>query len=107
VIVYEVNLRVEREIAAAYASWLHTHVAQMLALPGFVGAELFEDPAANDASNVAWCCQYRLVDAAALERYLQEHAPRMRADGVARFGARFSATRRVLQPVAVPLAAPA
>ena len=106
-IVYEVNLRVERAIAAAYAQWLPAHVAQMLALPGFTGAEVFEDPAADDASNVAWCCQYRLVDAAALERYLQEHAPRMRADGVARFGARFSATRRVLHPLAAPAAAPA
>ena len=103
-IVYEVNLRVERAIAPAYAHWLHEHVAQMLALPGFTAAELFEDLAAADATHVAWCCQYRLLDAAALERYLQEHAPRMRADGVARFGERFRASRRVLQPLAAPAA---
>lgn len=103
-IVYEVNLRVERAIAPAYEDWLHAHVAQMLALPGFIGAELFEEPGAGDAAHVAWCCQYRLLDAAALERYLREHAPRLRAEGVARFGDRFSATRRVLHPIAAPAA---
>jgi hypothetical protein len=102
VIVYEVNLRVERAIAAAYAQWLGAHVKQMLALPGFTGAALFEEPAAGDEGHVAWCCQYRLVDAAALDDYLREHAPRMRADGVARFGQRFRATRRVLHPFAAP-----
>lgn len=105
-IVYEVNLRVERAIAPDYVQWLQAHVAQMLALPGFVGAQVFEEPAACDAAHLAWCCQYRLVDVAALERYLQEHAPRMRADGVERFGDRFHATRRVLHPIAAP-AAPA
>lgn len=41
---------------------------------------------------------YVLRDAAALDAYLHEHAPRMRADGVARFGDRFRASRRVLRP---------
>jgi hypothetical protein len=41
--------------------------------------------------------QYRLIDAAALEAYLRDHAPRLRADGVARFGERFRAQRRVLR----------
>jgi hypothetical protein len=107
VIVYEVNLRIERAIVPDFAPWLQAHVAQMLALPGFTGAELFEEPAAADATHASWCCQYRLRDAGALERYLQEHAPRMRADGTARFGDRFSATRRVLQPLAAAGAAPA
>lgn len=103
-IVYEVNLRVERSIAPAYAQWLRAHVEQMLALPGFIAAELFEDPDGGDAAHLAWCCQYRLVDDAALDRYLREHAPRMRADGVTRFGDRFSATRRVLHPLVAPAA---
>lgn len=105
-IVYEVNLQVERAIAPAYAQWLREHVEQMLALPGFVGAEWFEVPAADEPAHTAWCVQYRLVDAAALEHYLLVHAPRMRAEGVARFGDRFRATRRVLHPVAAPAAPP-
>ena len=98
-IVYEVNLRVEAAIAADYRAWLGEHVAQMLALPGFRSAEVFDvlEPSAGDA-RVAFCAQYRMADEAALQRYLEQHAPRMRAEGQARFGARFEAARRVLRP---------
>lgn len=46
------------------------------------------------------CTQYRLRDAAALATYLREHAPRLRADDMEKFGGRFRADRRVLIPVA-------
>jgi len=101
VIVYEVNLFVRREVEAAYRAWLDAHVREIVALDGFEGAEVFErrDPAAA-AGELALCTQYRLRDAAALEAYLREHAPRLRADGVARFGDAFRAERRVLEPLA-------
>jgi quinol monooxygenase YgiN len=98
VIVYEVNLYVQRKVAAEYRVWLDAHVQEILALPGFLGAEVFErrEPA-PDAGEVALCTQYRLRDAAALADYLREHAPRLRADGIARFGDAFRAERRVLE----------
>lgn len=96
-VVYEVNLDVEAAIAADYRTWLEAHVAQMLSLPGFESAQLFDVSEPVDAGRVAWCVHYRLRDAAALDAYLREHAPRMRAEGVARFGERFRASRRVLQ----------
>ena len=43
---------------------------------------------------------YRLIDEAALQRYLAEHAPRMREEGMRRFGDAFTATRRVLAAIA-------
>ena len=97
-LVYEVNLEVEAAIAADYRDWLRGHVAEILALPGFLDARTFEvlDPAPT-AGRIALCVQYRLTDAAALDAYLREHAPRLRADGVARFGERVRAQRRVLR----------
>ena len=96
-IVYEVNLFVRKAIAAEYRAWLDAHVQEIVALPGFLGAEVFDrrEPAA-DAGEIVLCTQYRLRDAAALEAYLREHAPRLRADGIARFGEGFRAERRVL-----------
>ena len=96
-VVYEVNLDVESALADDYRAWLQTHISQMLALPGFVSAELLDiiEPVAE--GRTAWCVQYRLRDAAALAAYLHEHAPKMRADGTARFGDRFRASRRVLR----------
>lgn len=96
-IVYEVNLWVEAESAPAFRAWLGTHVGEMLGLPGFLAAEIFrvESTRANEAEH-GWTVHYRLRDRAALEAYLAEHAPRMRADGLARFGGRFRAERRIL-----------
>jgi quinol monooxygenase YgiN len=98
VIVYEVNLFVQRAIEADFRAWLDPHVREILALPGFVGAEVFErlEPAA-DVDELVLCTQYRLRDQAALADYLREHAARLRADGIARFGDRFRAERRVLR----------
>lgn len=98
-VVYEVNLDVDAGVIGSYRDWLDGHVAQILALPGFVGARVFEvaEPAAA-AGRVALCVQYTLVDAAALDAYLRDHAARMRADGLARFGGRFEASRRILRP---------
>jgi hypothetical protein len=48
-VIYEVNLDLESAIADDYRGWLRQHVAQMLALPGFVSAQVFDvlEPAAE------------------------------------------------------------
>jgi len=100
-VVYEVTLEIDAAIAADYRAWLQAHVAQILALPGFSGARILQvlEPQ-PPAGRVALCVHYTLRDRAAFDAYLREHAPRMRADGVARFGDRFRASRRVLQETA-------
>lgn len=100
-IVYEVNLEVDNAIFAAYRVWLDEHVRAMLALPGFIGAEVFElRDAAPAALRRSLCIQYRLADAADLDRYLRIDAPRMRADAETHFPGRFSANRRILHSLA-------
>ena len=96
-IVYEVNLDVRADIYDAYRAWLAAHVGEILALPGFVSAEIFDvrDPAPARGRRALTVC-YRVADEASLERYFAEHAPRLREDGQRRFGGAFTATRRVL-----------
>lgn len=96
--VYEVTLEIDAEVFEAFRVWLRGHVQEILSLPGFIGAEVFErhEPAAG-AGQRCLCVVYRLIDRAALDRYLRDDAPRLRADGQARFGGGFSASRRVLQ----------
>ena len=98
-VVYEVSADVDATIRDDYLRWLGPHVAEIVALPGFTGADVFEvvDPALPDTLRV--CMRYHLVDEAALEAYLAEHAPRLRADGVARFGDRMRAQRRVMRAI--------
>jgi quinol monooxygenase YgiN len=96
-VVYEVTLHVQAALADQYAHWLHGHVREMLALPGFLDARVARqlEPAPGE-SEVVWTCSYRLRDQAALDTYLAEHAAAMRADGQERFGNHFRASRRIL-----------
>lgn len=96
-VVYEVNLAVEAGAIDEYRAWLAAHVAEILAIDGFTGASTWTvtDPPAA-AGTVNLCVQYALRDADALAAYLRDHAPRLRAEGIARFGERVRATRRVL-----------
>ena len=43
------------------------------------------------------CVQYALKSRELLDAYLRDHAPRLRADGVARFGDRLHTTRRIMR----------
>jgi antibiotic biosynthesis monooxygenase (ABM) superfamily enzyme len=97
-VIYEVTLHARAEIADAYLAWLREHVVAMLGLPGFEGAELHALDAGS-ADERGWCVRYRLGDRAALDAYLRDHAPRMRAEGIARFGDAFRAERRILVPL--------
>jgi hypothetical protein len=92
---YEVALEPDAEILGDFEAWLEYHVDEMLELPGFAGASIHkaEDPDSGAALRVV---RYQLADRDALERYLTEYAPRMRAEGLARFGGRFRATRRIV-----------
>jgi hypothetical protein len=94
-ITYEVALEPDAEILGDFEAWLEYHVDEMLALPGFTGASIHkaENPDNGAALRVV---RYQLADRAALARYLEEHAPRMRAEGISRFGGRFRATRRIV-----------
>lgn len=94
-VLYEVSLEADAEIAGPFDTWLRDHIADMLQFDGFRSAEILDDPAAPPG-RIRRVVQYRLRDALALDDYLANHAPRMRAQGVARFGERFRAERRVL-----------
>lgn len=94
-ITYEVALQPDPEILADFEAWLEYHADEMLALPGFTGASIHkaEDPETGAQLRVV---RYQLEDRAALDRYLAEFAPRMRAAGLAKFGDRFRASRRIV-----------
>lgn len=97
-VIYEVDLDLDAAIAEDYRAWLGPHTREILALPGFLDARILtrlQPPA--EPGRVRLCVQYRLDGLASLDAYLRDHAPRLRAEGQARFGDRFSASRRVLR----------
>ena len=98
-VVYEVNLAVEAGVAEAYFAWLGPHIEEVSKCAGFLSAEWFRVVHDEDDGVVRWCVHYRVESRAALDAYFAGAAAVLRADGAARFGGRFTATRRVLEAV--------
>lgn len=94
-VVCEVNAHVDASVAGAYLDWLRPHVREILAIEGFVEAVLYEREAEPDGRR-HWTVQYVLRDRAALDAYLEHHAPRLRQDGIDRFGTHLTTDRRIL-----------
>ena len=94
-VVYAVDLDADASIESPFDTWLRDHVADVMQFPGFLSAEILADPAPPEG-RIRRTVQYRLRDRAALDDYLERHAPRLRESGVQLFGDRYTATRRVL-----------
>ena len=94
-IVYEVDSALDPGVVADFDAWLPGHAREVLASPGFLGAEILAptEPAADGRPRRI--VRYRIRDRAALETYIAERAPALRAEPLARFGERMAATRRV------------
>ena len=102
-LIYEVSLDLHPDIRLEYDAWLEDHVAEMLTIPGFLSAEISRiDPQEDPHDD--WprrCIRYRVASQEVFDDYLQNHAPRMRALGVEKFGDRFRASRRILRDPAI------
>ena len=95
-IVYEVNLKVVKSISATYLDWLNEHIKDMLQLPGFTDAKLYQE-VQEMLDHDHFVVQYHLESESDLNSYLSNQAPQMRQQGLNLFGNQFSATRRVLK----------
>lgn len=94
-LIYQIELQVEGEVIAEFDIWLAGHVEEMLAISGFLSAEILADSEADKQGVARRTVQYRVISREALEHYFTHDAERMRAEGQRRFGGYFEATRRV------------
>jgi hypothetical protein len=95
-LIYEVTLSIESDIVDTFDGWLANHVEEMLAIPGFISANVFalDDDENGNAQRVT---QYILESEGHLESYLADQSAEMRQSGIDRFGDQFMATRRILR----------
>lgn len=96
-IVYEVNLEVEPELTDKFLTWLKLHIVEMLEIPGFLSATLFES-ADNNFQN-QWTVHYHISNEQMLDQYFAKEAPEMRQQAIDLFGEKFKATRRILRAI--------
>jgi hypothetical protein len=77
---YEITAEVREDLVPSYEAYMRgTHVPDLLATGHFVGASF------GRAARGRYRVRYEARDAAALDQYLAEHAPRLRAHFDAHF----------------------
>ncbi len=104
-LIYEVNLTVDGDVATRYSSWLREHVREMLDLNGFEAAVWYVRTDDGDTvpepdeptGSRKWTVQYQVRDRQALQTYFDEHAEAMREKGAQQFGGHVTAERRILE----------
>jgi hypothetical protein len=99
---YIVTLEVAPEAEHDWLLWMQgLHIPEVLREPGFLRCRLWRDTVAARDGWVRYVAQYELTGQDAVERYVaSDAARRLRADGVARFGAVMRPSRAVLTEVA-------
>ena len=76
---YEVILTVRADLVAAWEKYLPGHTADVMATGCFASAEI------ERTDDGRYRCRYTAESKAMLDRYLIDHAPRLRADALAKF----------------------
>lgn len=96
-LVYAVTTSIDAADAAELTNWMQqTHVPDVLATGCFTGALLSVIHAPDVPAHSSVNVQYFCATHADLERYLREHAPRLREHTAARYGNRIHAVRTQL-----------
>lgn len=96
--IYNVTINVEDSIREAWLHWLReTHIPEMLATGKFSDARVCRVVVAEETGGTTFAVQYKAQSREALVAYYQEDAPRLRADGVERFGDKCVAFRTELE----------
>ena len=104
-LIYEVNLTVDGDVAPRYSTWLREHVREILDIDGFEAAVWFERsedgdtvPDADEPTDPReWTIQYQVRDRESLQTYFDEHAERLRREGVEKFGDHVESSRRIFE----------
>lgn len=92
-LVYEVNLFLQKNITSEYLPWLDRHMEEMLKYNGFKKAELFEVDSDDEFDQ--FTVQYWVNSRESLDHYFEKYAETMRNEAKEKFGDQFTAHRRI------------
>lgn len=99
-IIYNVTLKVETEVADEWINWMKTeHIQDLLDTGLFTECRLCRLLEQDETEGVTFSAQYACPDMTAYNNYIDNHAQSMRDKGFARFGGKFVAFRTVMEVV--------
>ena len=99
-IIYNVTVKVENEIADEWAQWmLQEHMPDLMTTRLFTEYRLCRLLEQDETDGVTFSAQYSCHSMAEYNQYIDVHAQTMRDKAFARFGGRFVAFRSVMEVV--------
>lgn len=94
-VIYEVNLLIDKEIYEQFQSWLNEHAKEMLEFPGFIQAQILKPEEDDTPNQKKLTVHYQLDNNNSLLNYFKHFSAQMRDEGLKQFKDKFSAERRV------------
>ena len=99
-VIYEINLSVDRDVAEEFTKWLETeHLGEMSENEGFFESKVFyrkPQEEGLDDKKALLTVHYSVHSRKDLERYFEDHAEVLRSKATDLFGDKFTADRRIL-----------
>lgn len=97
-IIYNVTLKVEADIADEWVQWMKTeHMPDLLATGLFVECQLCQLLDQDEADGITYSAQYKCKGMDEYNNYIDNHAQGMRDKAFSRFGGKFIAFRSVME----------
>lgn len=97
--IYNVTINIDNSVHDEWLSWIEDHIQEVLATGRFVSAKLTQVLVEEEMGGVTYSIQYTANNREDLDGYYKIDAPRLRGDGVARFGDKMVAFRTELKVV--------
>lgn len=97
-IIYNVTVKVEAEIAEPYLNWLkEDHIPKIMATGCFTEYRICRMLDLDEGDGPTLVVQYHAPARESYETYLRDHAPRLREEAFERWGNRFLAYRSLME----------
>jgi len=99
-IIYNVTVNVDESIHNDWLNWMQNkHINDVLATGLFTNAKMVRVVVEEEMGGTTYAVQYFTVSRAKLEDYYQNHAPRLRKEGVQLFADKMLAFRTELEVI--------
>lgn len=97
-IIYNVTIKVDKEIAGEWVHWMQQeHIPDLMKTGLFTGSRLCHLLEQDESDGITYSVQYTCSSMEDYDTYIKAHADGMRARGKDRFGSRFVAFRTVME----------
>jgi hypothetical protein len=99
-IIYNVTIKVETEVADAWVSWMKTeHMQELLDTGIFSQSRLCRLLEQDEVEGVTYSAQYFCNTIADYNKYIDDHSTQMRDKAFKKFGGKFIAFRSVMEEI--------